>query len=121
MFATYAPIAGHLKDGSTSRTRRDHGEQGGGASRRAGDIRDAAWHRSDVWYVMAAPAGTPGEIIARLNKEVLAAINSPLIAKQFADDEVQTIGSRPEEVTPYIAAEIAKWSEVIKRSGARID
>ena len=121
MFSTYAPITGHLEFGALRALAVT-------TENRAAGLRDVPaisetlpGYRSDVWYVMAAPAGTPGEIIARLNKEVLTALNSPLIAKQFADDQVQAIGSRPDEVKPFIAAEIAKWSEVVKRSGARID
>ena len=55
-----------------------------------------------------------------MNKEALTALKSPVIGKQLADDLVQPIGSRPEEVKPFIVTEIAKWSEVVKRSGARI-
>jgi tripartite-type tricarboxylate transporter receptor subunit TctC len=120
MFSTYATIAGHLEAGKLRAIAVS-------TERRAAGLKDVPaiaetlpGYRSDVWYVLAAPAGTPKDIIARLNAEALTALKSPLIAKQFADDLVQAIGSRPDEVKPFIVTEIAKWSEVVKRSGAQI-
>jgi tripartite-type tricarboxylate transporter receptor subunit TctC len=120
MFSTYAPIAGYLEAGTLRAIAVT-------TENRAAGLRDVPaisetlpGYRSDVWYVMAAPAGTPRDIIARLHKEAVAALNSPVIAKQFAGDLVQPIGSRPDEVKPFIVGEIAKWSEVVKRAGAQI-
>src|SRR5262245_24927322 len=120
MFSTYAPIAGYLEAG-TLRAVAVPTED------RAARLRDVPTisetlpgYRSDVWYVMAAPAGTPKDVIVRLHKEAVTALNSPVIAKQLAGDLVQPIGSRPEEVKPFIVSEIAKWSDVVKRAGAQI-
>jgi tripartite-type tricarboxylate transporter receptor subunit TctC len=121
MFSTYAPIAGYLE----AKTLRAIAVT---TEKRAAGLPDVPAisetlrdYRSEVWYVMAAPAGTPADIIARLNKEALAALKSATISKQLSDDQIQAIGSGPEEVKPFILGEIAKWSEVVKRSGARLE
>jgi tripartite-type tricarboxylate transporter receptor subunit TctC len=120
MFSTYATIAGHLEAGKLRAIAVSTEQRAAGLKDVPAIAETLPGYRSDVWYVLAAPAGTPKDIIARLNAEALTALKSPLIAKQFADDLVQAIGSRPDEVKPFIATEIAKWGEVVKRSGAQI-
>jgi tripartite-type tricarboxylate transporter receptor subunit TctC len=121
MFSTYAPIAGYLE----AKTLRAIAVT---TEKRAVGLPDVPAisetlrdYRSEVWYVMAAPAGTPPEIVTRLNKEALTALKSATIARQLSDDLIQAIGSRPEEVKPFILSEMAKWGEVVKRSGARLE
>jgi tripartite-type tricarboxylate transporter receptor subunit TctC len=70
-------------------------------------------------YAALAPAGTPREIVRRLNAEIHKAVqNADVKAKLAADgSEVQT--STPEELEKRIVAEIAKWSKVIKAAGIK--
>jgi tripartite-type tricarboxylate transporter receptor subunit TctC len=121
MFSTYAPIAGHLAAGALRAIAVTTEKRAAGLPDVPAIAETLPGYRSDVWYLMAAPAGTPGDIVARLNKEALTALNSPAIVKQLADDLIQPIGSRPDEVRPFIVGEIAKWGEVVRRSGARIE
>jgi tripartite-type tricarboxylate transporter receptor subunit TctC len=121
MFSTYAPIAGHLKSGMLRAIAVS-------TEKRAAWLPDVPaiaemlqGYRSDVWYVLAAPAGTPPDIIARLNKEALTALKSPVIEKALSDDLIQVVGSPPGAVKPFIAAEIGKWGDVVKKSGAHIE
>ena len=120
MFSTYAPIAGHLDAGKLRAIAVSTEQRAPGLKDVPAIAETLPGYRSDVWYVLAAPAGTPKDIVARLNAEALAALRSPAIAKQFSDDLVQAIGSRPDEVKPFIVSEIAKWSDVVKKSGAQI-
>ena len=53
--------------------------------------------------------------------QLRAAAVNPSLSVRIADDLIQPIGSRPDEVRPFIVGEIAKWGEVVRRSGARIE
>jgi tripartite-type tricarboxylate transporter receptor subunit TctC len=70
-------------------------------------------------YAALAPAGTPREIVRRLNAEIHKAVHSADVKAKLATDgsEVQT--STPEELRTRIVAEIAKWSKVIRTAGIK--
>ncbi len=121
MFSTYAPIAGHLKAGTLRAIAVSTDNRAAGLPDVPAVSETLPGYRSDVWYVMAAPAGTPTNIIARLHKETLIALKSPLIEQDFAKDLIQAIGGKSEDVKPFIEREIVKWGDVVKKSGARID
>ena len=76
---------------------------------------------SGVWYGILAPAGTPADIVARLNGEILKAIKSPDYQKRLAAEAVELSGSTPEEFRVYIGSELGKWAKVVKDSGAKLD
>jgi tripartite-type tricarboxylate transporter receptor subunit TctC len=76
---------------------------------------------SAVWYGVLAPAGTPREIVARLNREILRVLGSPDFHQRFTMAAVAPIGSTPEQLGEYIKSEIARWAKLVKESGARID
>jgi tripartite-type tricarboxylate transporter receptor subunit TctC len=73
------------------------------------------------WYGALAPAGTPAEIVARLNKEMVAIVQSPEVAGRLQKEGSEPIGSTPDEFARYIKAEIAKWAKVVRASGAQLD
>lgn len=71
------------------------------------------------WYGMMAPAGTPKPIVARLNAELVKALNMPDVVawmKQFGLDPAPTT---PEEHAAYIKAEIAKWTKIVKAANIK--
>jgi len=72
------------------------------------------------WFALVAPAGTPREIIVRLNAEVNKILSLPetkeLLAKQGADPILRT----PEETTAFIHQEVDKWARIVKESGAKL-
>lgn len=76
---------------------------------------------SAVWYGIAAPAGTPKEIVARLNSEILRALGSADLHKRVTMAAVTPIGSTPEQLGEFIKSEIARWAKLVKQSGAKID
>lgn len=68
------------------------------------------------WNALAAPAKTPKEVIARLNKEINAAVNSPEVKKKLADLNVEARASSPEQAAALLASETKRWGDVIVRA-----
>jgi tripartite-type tricarboxylate transporter receptor subunit TctC len=68
------------------------------------------------WFALVAPAGTPREIVTRLNAEVLRDLAQPDTRRRFADLGMTSEGSTPQVLDGYIKSEIAKWSKVIKEA-----
>ena len=73
------------------------------------------------WAGLLSPAGTPKEIIAKLNAEVVRIIAQPGINDRFVSLGAELVSSSPEEFGAYIKSEIAKWGKVIRESGAKAD
>ena len=69
------------------------------------------------WNALAAPAKTPKDVIARLNKEVLAALNHPDVKKKLYELNVEARGSTPEKLGELLATETKRWAEVIAKAG----
>jgi|KBSMisStaDraftv2_1062788.scaffolds.fasta_scaffold00249_14 tripartite-type tricarboxylate transporter receptor subunit TctC len=69
------------------------------------------------WSAMLAPAGTPPELIARLNKEVTAILRTPEIRDRLAGDSAEVVAGSPEQLTQFLNAEIVKWARVVKAAG----
>jgi tripartite-type tricarboxylate transporter receptor subunit TctC len=76
---------------------------------------------SNSWYGMLVPAGTPRPVVDRLHGAMVKALAAPDIRQKFAEQTVEISGSTPEAFDKYIRAEIAKWSKVVKASGAKPD
>ncbi|MGC1445650.1 MAG: tripartite tricarboxylate transporter substrate binding protein [Xanthobacteraceae bacterium] len=71
-----------------------------------------------TWHGLVAPDGTPKDVIATLHRAVVAALNDPEVRHLLNELGVDIVGDSPEEFSAYIQAEIPKWAEVIKASGA---
>jgi tripartite-type tricarboxylate transporter receptor subunit TctC len=74
-----------------------------------------------TWYALWAPAGTPQEIVNKLQLEVAKALAAPQLREVWAQQGAAPGGNPPSEFAAFVKAEIAKWAEVVKASGARID
>ncbi len=74
-----------------------------------------------AWFGIQVPARTPRPIIERLAGLVRTAVRDPAVAARLRDVGSQPIGSTPEEFDRYVASENAKWREVVRVSGARLD
>jgi len=74
-----------------------------------------------TWHALVAPAGTPKEVIAALNRAAVAALNDPDSRKALTELGVDVVGSTPEELRDYIKSEIPKWAEIVKASGAKME
>jgi len=73
------------------------------------------------WQGILAPAGTPREIVAKLNADIVKAMHLPDVKKRLAADGAEPIGSSAEEFGALIKAEVAHWGPVIKASGAQVN
>ncbi|WP_162827137.1 Bug family tripartite tricarboxylate transporter substrate binding protein [Pseudolabrys taiwanensis] len=74
-----------------------------------------------AWTGLFVPAGTPPEIIARLNAETLKIAQSPDYVAQIKKMGTDVATSSPEEFRKFVDTDVARWTEVVKRSGAQID
>jgi tripartite-type tricarboxylate transporter receptor subunit TctC len=80
-----------------------------------------AGFEANSWWAILAPAGTPKEIIARLNAEVVKALNDPGLRERFLGLGADPAPGTPEECAAHIKAEVGKWAAIVKASGARVD
>jgi len=74
-----------------------------------------------VWYGVVAPAGTPKEIIAKLNGEIVRVLAAPDFRQRIIGEAVEPIGSTPEQFAEYIRTEMTKWAKVVKEAKVKID
>ncbi len=75
----------------------------------------------DTWYALYAPAGTPPEIIARLNRETNQALKAPDFRERAAALGVDLIGSTPAELEAHMRAEIARWQRIARIAKIKVD
>ena len=73
------------------------------------------------WFGLLAPAGTPADVVNRLQQEVAKSFNKPDIKEKLQSQGAIPGGNTPAEFTKFIDAEIAKWALVVKASGAKVD
>ena len=76
---------------------------------------------TSAWSGLYAPAGTPVDIINRLNAEVVKILKQPSVREQLMAQGAEPVGDSPEEFSRFTLAEISKWAKIIKISGAKVD
>ncbi|HZL30528.1 MAG TPA: tripartite tricarboxylate transporter substrate-binding protein, partial [Pseudolabrys sp.] len=122
MFATAASVVGHIKGGQVRAlavttikrtsilpdlpTMDEAGLKGFEAS---------------TWHGLVAPTGTPPDIIAKLHDTAVKALHDPGVAASLGKLGVDIVGDTPAQFQTYIAAEIPKWTAIVKASGATMD
>jgi len=74
-----------------------------------------------AWQGLAVPAGTPKDIISRLNAEYAKAIADPQVRQKLVDAGIEPVTSTPEQMAAYILTETAKWAQVIKQADIKVD
>jgi tripartite-type tricarboxylate transporter receptor subunit TctC len=74
-----------------------------------------------AWYGVLAPAGTPREIVLRINAEIVKALRGDDLKQRILLDGGDAAGGTPEYLAARIKADIAKWARVVKLSGAKVD
>ena len=75
----------------------------------------------DTWWGLVAPAGTPKPVIDKLNKAFVDALNAPETKTRFAALLAEPVATTPEQFSSFMAAERAKYQQVVKASGAKVD
>ena len=76
---------------------------------------------TNAWYSMHAPAGTPAEIVRRLNTELVTILKDPDIIARFKQLTTDPVGNSPEEFAAFVRAELDKYARVIKAAGIKLD
>ena len=73
------------------------------------------------WFALVAPAGTPPEIVARLNAETAKILRDPKMVETFNGRGVRLVGNSVAEFTAFIPKERARWGEIVKASGVKME
>jgi tripartite-type tricarboxylate transporter receptor subunit TctC len=73
------------------------------------------------WFALVAPAGTPPEIVARLNAETAKILRDPKMVETFNGRGVRLVGNSVAEFTAFIPKERARWAEIVKASGVKME
>ena len=78
-------------------------------------------YEATAWAGLFAPAGTPDQILDRLNAEVVKILSTPETQKRFQALSMPTIGNSRAEYAAFLKAEYARWERAVKLSGAKVD
>lgn len=78
-------------------------------------------YEATSWFGILVPANTPPDLVKLINTEVVRAINSPAVRERYAAMGAEPVGNTPEQFAIFIKSEIAKWTRVVKESGAMVD
>jgi tripartite-type tricarboxylate transporter receptor subunit TctC len=73
------------------------------------------------WHGLYAPAGTPKEIVARLNTEMARIVKLPEVQSRMSALGAEPVGNTPEQFEAFSRSEVARWGRVVKASGARVE
>jgi len=75
----------------------------------------------DTWWGLVAPAGTPPDVVAKLNQAFVAALNAPETKTRFATLLAEPVSNTPEQFGAFMKSELAKYEKVVKATGAKVD
>lgn len=78
-------------------------------------------YENSVWYGLLAPAGTPAEIVNRLNGIVAKALKTPELHERLLKQGAEPVGDTPEECREQLRRDLVKWAKVIKDTGIKLD
>jgi tripartite-type tricarboxylate transporter receptor subunit TctC len=78
-------------------------------------------YEASSWFGLLAPAGTPADIVARVQQETAKALATPAMKERLLAQGAIPSGIAPADFAKLIAAETRKWAEVVKASGAKVD
>jgi tripartite-type tricarboxylate transporter receptor subunit TctC len=74
-----------------------------------------------AWHGLVAPAGTPKDVVATVQRAMTTTLRDPELRKSFTELGVDIPSTTPEEFAAYIRAEIPKWAAIVKASGATLE
>ena len=70
---------------------------------------------------MHVPAGTPRPLIAKLNKDIVAALALPDVRERMLGAGLETVGNTPEEFAAFVKTDLAHWAKLIEQTGIRAE
>lgn len=73
------------------------------------------------WFAVFAPAGTPADVVAKLNKSLIAAMHQPETLKKLESVGAEPIGSTPQALAEHLNKELVRWGALIKDRDIRLD
>jgi len=73
------------------------------------------------WYGLFAPAATPKDVVAKINRDAIRALKDPAVAERLASEGAEPVGDTPEQFGAFVKSEIELWGKVIRESGAKVD
>lgn len=76
---------------------------------------------ANAWYGLFAPAGTPKEIVTRLNQEITKLLQQPEIKERFNALGAEVTPSTPEQLAALVKSDLTRWAKIVKDSGAQLD
>jgi len=122
MFDNIVPVSPHIKQGKlkalavTTRTR-------AAALPDVPTMAESGFANFEAvaWFGLLAPAGTPKPIVERLNREVVAILNTTDIKQRLAGMGATTVADTPEEFGRFLNAEIDKWAPIVKRAQIELE
>ncbi len=74
-----------------------------------------------VWFGVLSPAGTPRDIVGRLNTEIVRVLNSTDVKERFAKQGVEVRTSTPEQFGEFLRSEVGRWAKVVRDAGIKAD
>lgn len=77
-------------------------------------------YETNTWNALFAPAGTPPEVIAKLNEAAVAAVNDPAVKARLAEAGAVVVGSSAKDLAAHVQSEVTRWAPVIKEAGVSI-
>lgn len=121
MFGTILPTIPHVRAGKL----RALAVSGKKRAEVLPDVPTVAEHvpgfEASSWYGVFATAGTPPDVIAKLNQEIARALNPPEVRQRLASEGTEVVAGNPEDFMTLFRAEVAKWARVIRQSGIRLE
>ena len=122
MFSTMPPALPHVKDGklralAVTSLKRSPAAPG------LPTVDEAALpgFEANTWHGVVLPAGVAADIVAKLNREIVAILHLPDVVERLSAQGAEPVGSTPEEFAAYIRSETAKWAKVVRESGAKAE
>ena len=74
-----------------------------------------------TWFGVLAPAGTPADVVGKLNTEIIRILGVPAVRERLAAQGIDIMTSTPDQYVNYIKTETVRWAKVVKAAGAKAD
>ena len=122
MFSTMPPALPHVKDGKLRALAVTSAKRSPAAPDLLTlDEAGLPGFEANTWHGVVLPAGASAEVIAKLNREIVAILHLPDVVERLSAQGAEPVGSTPEEFAAYIRSETAKWAKVVRESGAKAE